>query len=114
MKASKKGIDIQNLIFKCKEKAKIPGLGASISINAVLKGESNLWLFTRNVDFNQSTAVIRVNKEEKSQRIYLSLGTYVKDKDDSFLFKVFTRQQLVDFNSKYNKFYHRNKKQGIH
>lgn len=103
IKHSSKGIDIHNLIFKSKEKVKIIGLNSIIEVSAVLKGECSLWLYTRKTEFfTPMTAVIRVSKEDKSQRIYLSLGTFVKDKSDNFEFKIFTRQQLVDFESNLN------------
>lgn len=100
---STKGVEIRSLAFKSLQKIQIPGLGISLDVNATLKGESCLWIYTRSVDvINQSTVIIRINKEEKSQRIFISLGTYIKDKDNQNVFKIFSRQQLIDFTSKFN------------
>lgn len=70
-------------------------------MNFSLKDESSLWLFLRNdLSPDTDTSVIRITKESNSQRCFIGLGTYIKDKNNKNLFKIFTRQQLVDFNSK--------------
>ncbi len=108
IKFTSNGVDIKKLIFKSKESIKVLGLGINLDISASLKGESSLWIFTRDIRLNQNSCVIRINKEEKSQRMFISLGTYILDKDNATeVFKVFTKQQLVDFTSKtYNIFYY--------
>lgn len=57
----------------------------------------------REIDLlNENSAIIRINKEDKSQRLYISIGTFIKDSnEEKDIFKVFTRQQLIDFSSKY-------------
>lgn len=57
----------------------------------------------REIDLlNENSAIIRINKEDKSQRLYISIGTFIKDSNEvKDIFKVFTRQQLIDFSSKY-------------
>ncbi len=71
-------------------------------MNFLLKDESSLWLFLRNdLSPDTDTAVVRITKESNSQRCFIGLGTYIKDKHNKSIFKIFTRQQLVDFNSKY-------------
>ena len=101
IKFTDNGVDVKKLIFKSKETIKILGLGINLDTTSILKGDSYLWIFTRNTNnLDYNTSVIRINKEEKSQRLYASLGTYIKDNDNNLVFKIFTRQQLIDFNSK--------------
>ena len=77
-------------------------LGFEISTHITLKGESACWFFSRSNDsFNTNSAVVKLTKEDKSQKLFLSLGTFVKDYLDNEVFKVFLKQQLIDNSSNY-------------
>lgn len=72
-----------------------------ISLNVSLKGESVLWLILRTEDnLDEYSAVIKLTKEERSQKMFISFGTFVslEDKED-LIFKIFTTQQLIDTSS---------------
>lgn len=73
-----------------------------ISMNFSLKGESVLWLILRTEDkLDENTAIIKVSKEDKSQKMFISFGTFVSEEDKEDLsFKIFTTQQLIDTSSK--------------
>jgi hypothetical protein len=72
-----------------------------IGVNFILKGESTCWIINRlNEKFDEFTSVVKIAKEEKSQRVFLSMGTFVRDNNKNLIFKIFTRQQLIDFSSK--------------
>jgi hypothetical protein len=70
-------------------------------LNFSLKGESALWLILRTEDkLDENSAVIKISKEDKSQKMFISFGTFVsfEDKED-LKFKIFTTQQLIDTSS---------------
>ena len=70
-------------------------------MNFSLKGESVLWLILRTEDkLDENSAVIKISKEDKSQKMFISFGTFVsfEDKED-LTFKIFTTQQLIDTSS---------------
>jgi hypothetical protein len=46
---------------------------------------------------DEYTAVIKVSKEEKSQKIFLHFGAFVKDSSGNIVFRFFQKQQLIDF-----------------
>lgn len=73
-----------------------------ITTNFCLKGESSFWLMLRTEEyFDEFSAVIRISKEENSQNIFISMGTYVRDSFKNLILKNFSKQQLIDFSSKY-------------
>lgn len=81
-----------------------------ISTIISLRGESSFWLILRKGDLQEDTIVIKLSKEERSQRIFISFGTWVIEEDllETFktkAFKIFTRQQLVDFSKVKSKMY---------
>ncbi len=46
---------------------------------------------------DEYTAVIKVSKEEKSQKLFLHFGSFVRDNPGNLIFKFFQKQQLIDF-----------------
>jgi len=73
-----------------------------MNISFSLKGESSCWIFTRSNDIlNTNSAIVRISKEDKSQRLFISLGTFVQDYKDNEVFKIFLKQQLIDNSSTY-------------
>jgi hypothetical protein len=63
-----------------------------------LKGESVLWLILRTEDkLDEYSSIIKISKEEKSQKMFVSFGTMVAEEDkEELTFKIFTTQQLID------------------
>ena len=101
MNQSPKGVEVCRLAFKSKEFISTSGLGINIDMEFSLKDESSFWIFIRNTEkYDLDTAVIRISKESNCQKCFISMGTFVKDKNGENIFKIFSRQQLVDFNSK--------------
>jgi hypothetical protein len=43
--------------------------------------------------------VIKLNKEEAFQKVFLSLGTFIDDDNGNLLFKVFLRRQIISYTS---------------
>ena len=102
--------------------------GVELNINVNLIEESELWIFTRcyvnlsinesncfddksnNIDstdiFNKYTSFIRIIKEIKSNRCFITFGTFYNEKDKLY-YKTFLKRHLIDYSEK-NK-YNRNK-----
>jgi hypothetical protein len=51
--------------------------------------------------FDEYSAVMRISKEENCQNIFISMGTYVRDSYKNLILKNFSKQQLIDFSSKF-------------
>jgi hypothetical protein len=74
-------------------------------MNVQLKAESSLWIISRSNDyFDEFTSVLKFSKEDKSQRIFISMGTFVRDCHENLIFKIFSKQQLIDYSSYLNIF----------
>lgn len=96
-----KGFELRNLIFKSKDKINYRIVNARVFSYFQLKGESSFWLiFHTNEQFDVTSSVITISKKENSQRVFVSFGTFVKDIHDNLIYKVFSRQQLLDYNDK--------------
>jgi len=50
-------------------------------------------------DFNEYSAIIKISKEDKSQNMHVSMGTFVHDINCNLIFKIFSKQQLIDYSS---------------
>jgi hypothetical protein len=95
------GIETRGIIFRSKELLNFAMNGAEFSISFYLKGESTCWIFSRVNDFfDDSSVIMKIEKEENCQRIFASLGTFIKDIRGNLIFRVFLRQQLIDFSEK--------------
>lgn len=74
-------------------------MNSLIKANVLLKGESVFFLILRSKNvFSEDSVVISLTKEEFSQKVYLSLGVFVKpeySRDNELLYKVFSKQQLI-------------------
>lgn len=96
-----KGVELRNLIFRSKEFIEMELTNAEISAHLSLKGESSFWVITRtDNEFTEHSAIVRVSKDEKSQKVFASLGTFLKDSQGNLVFKIFCKQQLIDYSSK--------------
>lgn len=65
-----------------------------------LKGESSFWLFSRSdpkVEFDKYTTIIKVSKDDKSQKCFLTLGTFVYDIRGNKVLKTFLKHQLINY-----------------
>lgn len=98
-----KHMELSNLLFKSKEFINYYVCNCNIHCEFTLKGENSFWLFLRAGDkFTTDTAVIMVTKIRQSQTCYISFGTFVKDVHDNLIYKIFTRQQLLDYSKEKN------------
>jgi len=80
-------------------------------LNFTLKGESSIWIFTRsdsNIEFDKYTTIIKLSKEDKSQKCFLTLGTFVYDQRGNKTLKTFLRRQLINYNKEKAKEYYEN------
>jgi len=105
IKSYSKGIELRGLIFRSPTLI-INGQIIDINITFVLKGESSCWIFNRVMDyFDEYSVIMRVDKEDKSQKLFISLGSFVRDSQNNLVFKIFCKQQLIDYSKIKNKMY---------
>lgn len=74
-------------------------------INLRLKGESSFWLFTRSdpkIEFDKYTTILKISKEDKSQKCFLTLGTFVYDIRGNKILKTFLKHQLINYSKTKN------------
>lgn len=100
---TQKHLLLKNILYKSKDYINYYLCNCHLKCEFSLKGQSTFWLFLRagNV-FTIDTAVITVTKKENSQNCYVSMGTFVEDVHKNLIFKVFTKQQLLDYSKKTN------------
>jgi hypothetical protein len=100
---TQKHLLLKNILYKSKDYINYYLCNCHLKCEFSLKGESTFWLFLRagNV-FTIDTAVITIAKKENSQNCYISMGTFVEDVHKNLIFKVFTKQQLLDYSKKTN------------
>lgn len=79
----------------------LSSVSLEVTLSCSMKGESSCWIITRAKDFfDETTGVVRIHKEDKCQKMFISLGTFVKDMHNNLVFKIFSKQQLIDYSSK--------------
>ena len=101
LQSDQKHMDLKNLLFKSKDTINYYVCDCQVHCEFSLQGESTFWLFLRGGNsFTTNTAVITVSKREKSQNCYVSMGTFVEDIHKNLIYKIFTRQQLLDYSKK--------------
>jgi hypothetical protein len=122
---SHKGIELRNIALKSGISFNYENCGMEINTNFSLKGESTFWIITRsNIDspdvynetnrgdhtcieneyspLNKYSSVIKISKEDKSQKCFISLSVFVEDENNkNKIFKTFCKRQLINFSSKY-------------
>jgi len=104
-----KGIEVRNLIFASNDELNLKTMRVVNYFDVVLKGESTFWLITRSSDvLNKFSAVIKLSKEDRSQKVFVSFGTFVFDAKDNMYFKSFLKQQLINYSKTKNKYYYDN------
>jgi hypothetical protein len=57
---------------------------------------------------DKRTAVLKITKEDRSQKIFASFGTFVLDKNSDLVFKIFIKQQIINFTSDSSQIYREN------
>lgn len=100
LEESGKGINITSNIFRSTQTLNMETLSVEINMSCFLTGDSSCWIFNRVENyFDEETFVIKLEKLEKSQKIFASFGTFVKDSQSNLIFKTFIKEQLIDFSS---------------
>ncbi len=71
-------------------------LGLEIEINALMAGESNLWIFTRcKEEITLDSVVCHISKEQKSTRKFISFAVMDTGKEDHTLsIKTLKKQEV--------------------
>ena len=89
------GIEIRNLIFQSEENFNYYITYNIIKTTVRLKNDSSFWIFLHSHNsFSENTATIRFNKEEFSQRIFISFGIFY-NKDNVLLYKELKKEMLI-------------------
>jgi hypothetical protein len=100
LEGSGKGINITSNIYRSIQTLNMETLSVEINVGCFLIGDSSCWLFNRVENyFDEETFVIKLEKIEKSQKIFASFGTFVMDSQNNLIFKTFVKEQLIDFSS---------------
>ena len=102
-----KGVEVRNIALRSGMGFNYQTFGMEVNVNFSLKGEASMWLMTRCTDKSNkfkdvvtpNTAIIKISKEDKSQRCFVSLSVFVEDENKSKVFKTFTKRQLINSSS---------------
>lgn len=101
VESSTKGVDVTNCIYRSKNTLNMKNFSVELSLTCFLAGESTCWIFNRVNDyFDEFAAAFKIEKAENSPKVFFSVGAFVKDSQDNLIFKVFVKEQLIDFSSK--------------
>jgi hypothetical protein len=119
-------LELRNIIIKSCKKFNFQSSGLELNTVLSMKGESSFWIFSRAPEisvknktsvFNKNTSVIKISKEDKCQRCFISFGIFVENEEDNnykengsdcgrsrnIQFKTFSKRQLVNFSMDRNK-----------
>ena len=119
-----KFIELRNLALRTVNEVNYKNNGIQIKINFNLKGESQLWIFSRcfinndldendsnneynkNINsgiFNKYTSLIKISKEVNSNKCYIHFSTFYEDNNNGKIYlKTFYKRQLIEFKVKDN------------
>jgi hypothetical protein len=98
-----------NKIFLSKDNIEYGSINLEVNLICDLSNSSILWIFLRNLEFfDEYSIVIKINKIADSQKIYLNMGTFIKDINNKLFLKIFSKQQLINFSEKNSSFYELN------
>lgn len=98
-----------NKIFLSNDNIEYGSINLEINLICDLSNSSILWIFLRNLEFfDEYSIVIKINKIADSQKIYLNMGTFIKDINDKLFLKIFSKQQLINYSEKNSSFYELN------
>ena len=99
-------VDVKDLIFKSEEEINYSICNININCNITLEGESSFWIFLRTKGyFSEDNVIILFNREDYSQYVYITLGTFFLNLNGKLLFRPIIKQQLVFSKKKKNKNY---------
>ena len=99
----------ENKIFLSNDNIEYGSINLEINLICDLSNSSILWIFLRNLEFfDEYSIVIKINKIADSQKIYLNMGTFIKDINNKLFLKIFSKQQLINFSEKNSSFYELN------
>ena len=99
----------ENKIFLSNDNIEYGSINLEINLICDLSNSSILWIFLRNLEFfDEYSIVIKINKIAESQKIYLNMGTFIKDINDKLFLKIFSKQQLINYSEKNSSFYELN------
>jgi hypothetical protein len=103
-----KGVEIRNIALRSGIGFNYQTYGLEVNINFSLRGEASMWLMMRCSNKSENfkdvltphTAMIKISKEDKSQRCFVTLSVFVEDETNNKVFKTFMKRQLVNTSSK--------------
>jgi hypothetical protein len=101
---SSKGCELRNIALKSEATYDYSKLGLEMTMTFSLKGESSFWIFLRCPDeevCDKHNAIVKVSKEDKSQKCFISLAIFSEDEKSFLNYKTFVKRQLINFSSKY-------------
>lgn len=97
VETSMKGVSLSNKVYVSIDDIDYGISDIELSTTIVLRDESIFWLVLRcDKEVDEYWAVIKVEKIEESQKVFVSLGTLVKDKKENLVLKIFSKQQLIE------------------
>ena len=107
---SSKGAEMRSIAIRSGVNFNYEMLGMEISSHFSLKGESSFWIFLRcgpvsvtndQGTINNYTAIIKISKEDKSQKCFVTMSVFVEDENENKVFKTFCKRQLINITSKF-------------
>lgn len=124
-----KNIDLSKIALRTINEVDYESNGVELNISLMLKGGSQFWIFTRcfinkevnesqcfdtesahnepNDIFNKYSSIIKITKEDKSSKCFISFGTFYEEENGGNMYvKTFFKRQLIDYSKKENKFYY--------
>lgn len=100
---SNKGFEMRHNVLKSILSFNHAACGLEIQATFTLEGEASFWLFTRAPENDRTTdcytALVKVLKESKSRRSFLSFSTFVQELNGALDLKTFSKKQLISLGS---------------
>lgn len=94
--------EIRNLIFQTEDIFNYSITNLELKGKVNLKSDSSFWIFLHSKNFfTPYTAVIVFTKEEFSQRVHISLGTFFR-KNNELIFRTLKKEELIHSKDKRN------------
>ncbi len=98
--------ELGDKIYLCKDEINYTICNNEIRAIVNLKNESSFWIFLRTKGyFSKDNVIILFNREDYSQYVYITLGTFFLNLNGKLLFRPIIKQQLVFSKKKKNKNY---------
>lgn len=91
------GIEIQNVLYASNNRIDYDLSNCEISTTFILTGDACFWLLLRaEPQMDEYTSVIKIHKKNQNQKVFLSMGTFIPESQQSVSFKIFSKQQIID------------------